>query len=208
MSGVAKRGVSQHFGPADDGARTGLRWCCGRSTTGILRHLRVGLDVLDELSTPTSRMSHNAANAARLSRCGVAVTKRKTFRAKDEYRGPPTREPGLWWRTCRGWPWSCAGSSDSSSSCSGCLPQLGKPAQSTLQQPVAVHRTQVGSRRANVRAPTRSNHVGDREHGAPFRRTARDDLPHCTHMPPYRPNAGIFGLCAGRQNPHASRRVC
>jgi hypothetical protein len=50
--------------------------------------------------------------------------------------------------------------------------------------------------------------VGDREHGAPFRRTARDDLPHCTHMPPYRPNAGIFGLCAGRQNPHASRRVC
>jgi len=64
------------------------------------------------------------------------------------------------------------------------------------------------SRRANVRAPTRSNHVGDREHGAPFRRTARDDLPHCTHMPPYRPNAGIFGLCAGRQNPHASRRVC
>src|SRR6185312_160060 len=86
MSGVAKRGVSQHFGPADDGARTGLRWCCGRSTTGILRHLRVGLDVLDELSTPTSRMSHNAANAARLSRCGVTVTKRKTFRAKDEYR--------------------------------------------------------------------------------------------------------------------------
>jgi len=104
MSGVAKRGVSQHFGPADDGARTGLRWYCGRSTTGILRHLRVGLDVLDELSTPTSRMSHNAANAARLSRCGVTVTKRKTFRAKDEYRGPPTREPGLWWRTCRGWP--------------------------------------------------------------------------------------------------------
>ena len=36
----------------------------------------------------------------------------------------------------------------------------------------------------------------------------RDDLPHRTNSAPYRPNAGIFGLCrsSAKSNPHASRR--